>query len=396
MSQLAVYSPKTGEQKTVIESGADGRYIATGHLVYADGGIIFAVRFDLPSLAVIGGAASVLEGVRRALGGGSSPGEYAFSDNGSLVYVPGPATPAGGGLMALSVADRNGLVEPLKLQPGSYGSPRVSPDGSQLAFETSDTRETNIWLYDLSGTSAARRITSGSNNRYPVWARDSRRIYFQSDRGRDRAIFSQGVDGGLADRLTTPETGVAHVPNSASTTDDVLLFDINKGTDVSLWTLSLRDGKLSPFAEAVSATAVPSQAVFSPNGGWVAYQVDNLAAGGTFVESFPPKRSKFQIGTGGRPLWSRDGTELFFVPGPGQFAAVGVKTQPSFTWTNPVPIPRAFGVASPIDLRPFDVTRDGKFIVLAPAGGGSTNSSNPQMIFVLNWFEELKHRVPVN
>ena len=49
-------------------------------------------------------------------------------------------------------------------------------------------------------------------------------------------------------------------------------------------------------------------------------------------------------------MWSRDGKELFFVPAPGRFMAVTVRTTaPSFTVTNPVAVPRGFGVAHPAE-----------------------------------------------
>ena len=389
---VVVHIARTGELKTLIEKGVDARFIATGHLVYADSGTIFAVPFDSRRLAVTGGAAPVIEGVRRGAGGEAGPAQFAVSNAGSLVYVPGPTT-AANGQVALSIADRKGVVEPLKLQLGSYTSPRVSPDGNWLAFESVERRATSIWIYNLSGTSTARPFTFGGNNRYPVWAADSRRIYFQSDRDGDRGLFSQSIDGGAADKLTHPEAGVEHVPNSASLTDDVLLVDVKRGNDVSLWTLSLRDRILSAFGD-VRGLSIPTQSVFSPNGRWVAYQAGDFSANVTFVEPMPPNGSKYRIGNGGRSLWSRDGTELFIVQRPGEFAVVGIKTQPSFTSSDPIRIPRTFGVASPTDLRPFDTTRDGRFVVAGPPGGASVNVGAPQINVVLNWFEELQRLVP--
>ncbi len=45
----------------------------------------------------------------------------------------------------------------------------------------------------------------------------------------------------------------------------------------------------------------------------------------------------------------------------------------------------------------FDVTADGqKFLVTVPAGSGDTGDTAPfaRLNVVLNWFEELKQRVP--
>ena len=52
-------------RKTLIEGSSDARYVPTGHLVYALGGALFAVPFDLKTLEVTSGAVSVVQGVRR-------------------------------------------------------------------------------------------------------------------------------------------------------------------------------------------------------------------------------------------------------------------------------------------------------------------------------------------
>ena len=90
----------------------------------------------------------------------------------------------------------------LKLPPGRYHFPRVSPDGKRVAFETSDGKEAFVSIYELSGESSVRRLTFGGNNRFPVWSGDGRRVAFQSDREGDAAVFWQSADGGTAERLT--------------------------------------------------------------------------------------------------------------------------------------------------------------------------------------------------
>ena len=51
---------------------------------------------------------------------------------------------------------------------------------------------------------------------------------------------------------------------------------------------------------------------------------------------------------------------------------------------------------SPVTPRNHDIARDGKFIVVADAApNGSAVPTAPQIRVVLNWFEELKERVPL-
>ena len=65
-AQIVVQSLKSSERKTLVSGGSDGRYLPTGHLVYALGGVLFAVPFDLRQLAVTGGPVPIVEGVRRS------------------------------------------------------------------------------------------------------------------------------------------------------------------------------------------------------------------------------------------------------------------------------------------------------------------------------------------
>ena len=201
--------------------------------------------------------------------------------------------------------DRKGGMTALKLPPGVYSYPRVSPDGKRIALETRDGKQTAISVYDLSGTSSLRRLTFGGNNRLPIWSADGKRLAFQSDRDGDRAIFWQPVDGGTAERLTRPEPGTAHVPESWAPRADVFLFSATRESASTLWTFSVRDRKAARFSD-VASPAFPTDAVFSPDGHWVAYQAGDQTLGEatTYIEPFPATGAKYEIARGGRPMYS--------------------------------------------------------------------------------------------
>jgi hypothetical protein len=101
---------------------------------------------------------------------------------------------------------------------------------------------------------------------------------------------------------------------------------------------------------------------------------------------------------GGRPLWSRDGKELFYVPAPGRFVAVAVKTAPIFTFTAPVDVPRVFGPSTPTEPRTFDMLPDGRIVAAVSASlvGSLAQSQVQQIYVVLNWFQELTAKVPTD
>lgn len=101
--------------------------------------------------------------------------------------------------------------------------------------------------------------------RFPIWSADGQRVAFQSDRESDLALFSQRADGtGPVERLTKPEQGEAHLPESWSPDGKHVSFSVTKGSVNSLWTLSIEDKKVTPYGGVQSVEALGS--VFSPDG----------------------------------------------------------------------------------------------------------------------------------
>jgi serine/threonine protein kinase len=394
-AQVVAQSLKSGARKLVIDGGSDARYLPTGHIAYAIGGSIYAVAFDLSSLTVTGEPFPILEGVRRALAGVTGMADYGVSDAGTLAYLPGPAL-AGGGV-ALSLLDRQGVETPLKLSPGPYAAPRAAPDGTRVAMESNDGREAFIGVYELAANTALRRITFGGNNQSPVWSPDGKRLAFQSGREGDLAIFSVAADGtGAAERLTKPGAGESHVPQTWY--GDVLLFDVVKGNDVSLWQLSLKDKTIAPFGGVHSSNE--TGAIFRSDGRWVAYSATE--AGGitsTYVEPVPPTGAKNvlvrpQRGSPHHVIWSPDGAAIYYVPAPGVFERVAVSTQPTFGFGNPEYVQRSFQAGPPGSRRMYDMMPDGRILGIVTPGQAGGENPAAEIFVVLNWFEELKARVP--
>jgi Tol biopolymer transport system component len=407
-ARVVVQSLVSGERKTLIEPATDGRYVQTGHLVYAFGPALFAVPFDAGRLAATGGPVAMIAGVSRSAGRETGGAQFALSNNGSLAYVPGGTSGPEWGQQELLLADQKGSVDLLKLPPGPYrGGPRASPDGTHIAFGTDDGDEAIVYTYDLAATSPMRRLTFGGRNRFPVWSADARHVAFQSDREGDVAIFQQQADGtGTAERLTKPEPGEAHMPESWSSDGKTLLFSVTKGVDVSLWTLSLATRLPTPFGEVHSS--YPTGARFSPDGRWVAYAQtgEGMARIGIYVQPFPATGARYQlfvkevtattrINTPHKVAWSPDGKQLFYIPRLGGFEVVSVTTKPTFAFGNAVAVPRGFAPGAPNSRTLYDMTPSGKFLGLRPVGQVDVRDfSAPRIELVLNWFEELRARVP--
>jgi serine/threonine-protein kinase len=393
-AQIVAQSLKTGVRKVLVDGGTDARFVGSGHIVYAIGGVLFAVPFDARKLAVTGGKAPVVEGVSRADTAITGDAQYSVSRNGTLIYLPGPAS-TDAAQRDLALVDRNGSVTLMKLPVGPYEYPRLSPDGKQIAMGTDDRQTANVWIYGTNGTTARRQLTFGGKNRYPIWSADSTRVAFQSDREGDSAIFWQRADGtGSAERLTRPGKNVAHIPQAWSPTADQFLVDVVDGGVHTLAVFSMASRKIESF-DGVRSKAMLN-AVFSPDGRFVAYDANEseaAAATRVYVQPFPATGAKYALPPGINPMWSRDGKKLFSQRRAGM-TVVDVTTQPAFAFGNPVEFVRPFNGGGPDSARNFDITAEDRFLGVMNAGQGDL-SSTPQIEAVLNWFEELKQRVPV-
>jgi eukaryotic-like serine/threonine-protein kinase len=397
-AKIMVHVLSSGERRVLSETGSDAQYVSSGHIVYALGGTLFALPFDVNRFVTIGGPGPALEGVRRA--GSSTVAQFGVSLSGSLVFIPGP--PGTSSLQSeLAMIDRSGRIERrLRIPAAPYESPRISPDGTRIAVATDDGKDANVWIYDLSETKAIQRLTFEGRNRFPVWSPDGQRVAFQSDREGDNAIFWRRADGtGPLERLTKAEPNTSHMPASFSPHGDTLLFAMTSTSLPTLWTLSLPDRKTSRFDDVKSLTA--SAAVFSPDGRWVVYPVEQSAASvtGIFVQPFPPNGETYQItrNRGRSPVWSSDGRELFYFVGPSQIEKADVTTRPSFSVGNGVPVP----IGSPMQAigttatRMYDMAPDGtRFVGVITAGTNDAVTAAPHVEVVLNWLEELKARLP--
>ena len=162
--QVVVQTLKSGARKTLVEGGTGARYLPTGHLVYWMNGVLFAAPFNPRRLEMTGSPVGIVEGVRSALGSA----QFAYSRTGTLVYLPGPVTAAGAGQNLLARVDRRGEFEPFKVPPAAYGYPRVSKDGKRVAYQIDDGTESSIWVWELAGATAPRRLTLPGHGGEPL------------------------------------------------------------------------------------------------------------------------------------------------------------------------------------------------------------------------------------
>jgi serine/threonine-protein kinase len=394
---VVAQSLATGDRRVLIEGGADARFVPTGHLVFLRRGTLMAVPFDARRLQVSGAPVGLIADVMQAaniqpLQIDTGAGQFAVSDSGSLVY-------ASGGVYAqdrwsLVWVDRTGRSEALRVAPGTYLAPRLSPDGRRVAF-TSSTGDWDLWTYDVPRGIAARVPMDGDQSG-ALWTPDGSRLTFTSEVKGRRALFSIAPDGsGSAEPLTATDLFEGFVIPNAWTSDGRSLAFAYKR---DIWLLS-RDGKTERLV--TSAGVLSSQADFSPDDRWLAYAT--FPDRQVYVQPYPALDRRVQVSTdnGTAPAWRQDGRELYYAEdasagGPLRIRvmAVPITTTPTFSAGTPrVLFEGPFRIEGP--LRGYDVTPDGqRFLMVREVPQQRVRVS--QMVLVQNWLEELKRLVPTN
>jgi serine/threonine-protein kinase len=382
-----VVSMETGERKMVLEGARTPRYASTGHLVYETPGtgILMAVPFDLEKLEVTGDPVLVLEGVRRDTFLDATL-DYQFSDNGTLIYVPHQTTTE----HELVWVDRQGAESLITEEKGNYATPRISPDGKRVAVTLLGEDERSVWIYDLEGD-AFRRLTFEGNNGGPTWSPDGRWIVYGSTReSSGRALYKHLADGSGSPQKLTEETLRSPMADSWSPDGRVLSYNQRGSGGLDIWMLPMDgDGKPQFFTSG----AYPK---FSPDGQWVAYIRTERGQMQVYVSPYSEPGVQWLVSEqegGAEPVWSPDGTELFYRSGD-KMMVVSVQTEPTFNPGRPRLLFEGSYLSTSISLglQYYDISPDGqRFLMIKEGEPGQT-----QINVVLNWFEELKRLVPTH
>ena len=401
-NMVEVLTLADGHRKIVARGGVSARYLPTsgrmGHLVYLNGATLFAVPFDPAKLEARGTPVPVLDDVANYSGTGS--GEYdvspAPSGHGTFVYrraVGGAAA----GLSALAWIDAAGKQEPLRAKPAIYYDPALSPDGKRIALSVRKDEGMDIWMYDPQRDAATRLTFGGTVNRFPVWSPNGQYVVFDS---RGQGIFQTRADGSSQPQVLM-ESKDTLVPWSFAPDGKRLAYTNSVARTPQIWTLPLEDqggrwkaGKPEQFLKSSFADFNPA---ISPDGHWLAYTSYEAGTAEVYVRAFPTPSSgpggRWQISNSGgsSPHWSPNSHDLFYRSSGDQIMAVSYSAKgEAFVPDKPrVWIPRLGG-------RWWDLAPDGKrVLVVTPAGSAEAPKQEHDVVFLINFFDELRRRVPL-
>jgi serine/threonine-protein kinase len=390
---IEAVSLKTGKVTVLVRGGYYGRYVPDrsvqdGYLLYVHEGALFGMRFNPARLEVRGAPVPVISDVAADPANGG--GQFDFSESapgaGTLAYLAGKSSAP---TVRLAWLDGAGKMQPLAATPGVYQQPRISPDGERVAFSDG----ASILVYDTERDTTT-RLTSAPGAG-PVWAPDGRHIVF---RGPGRIYWMRSDGAGEPQQLLDDKGFMA--PWSFSPGGDRLAYQSRSSeTGFDLWTLPLdlsdpdrpKAGKPELFLTTWADEILPS---FSPDGRWIAYRSNESGSFEIYVRPFPDANGgKWPISDGGGvyAFWSRNGRELFYETTDGrimvtEYSVAGHSFAPGKPrlWSDK---PGYYPGFTNMDLAPVGK----RFVVLDNA---DTAGGQPRIVFLLNFFDELKRRIP--
>ncbi len=375
---IGVLSIESNEVILVSAHGSSPIYSYTGHIIFPRGDTLVAVPFDVEAFEVTGPAVPVLQGVRVENGGAV---QAAISRNGLLVYAPAGTTMG----TQLTWVDRDGgNLEPLTTQWRLFSRPRLSPDGEQLAVLINDGGNTDIWIVDV-GTGGMRRLTTSGDASAPIWTPDGARVTFTSGSVGSFAIRWTRADGsGPVETLLESQYPVW--PEAWHADGGQLVFR-ESSTSSNLFVLDAQDQSLKALLDSDFSE---QSAALSHDGKLLAYESNRGGSKEVYVRPFPGPgpETAVSIGGGGGPTWSPDDSELYYRAGD-DFMVASFQSDPRFRVLSRE---RLFEGARFWGRESYDVHPDGqRFLVLNMR---SADEEVAKINVVLNWFEELKRRVP--
>jgi serine/threonine protein kinase/Tol biopolymer transport system component len=365
-----------GKQDVSVLKTCSSAAFANGYLLYWSDGNLTAQPFNAHTGVLSGVPAAVVEHV--TFDPLFSIVEFSVSAEGKLVFMAGDAAIN----RQLQWYDRNGKLLGTLGENDQYKSVSISRDGSRIVADTIRVKESRILILDARGTRTLMTVNN-SFGASPTWSADGRGIYFILNPNGPQDIYVRAADGsGEPREVVKFEKNVLGALFLAVSPDGKYLaytaiVDPLRGNDI--YTVALGgDRKPQPFLNTSARETAPA---FSPDGKWLAYESDGTGRNEVYITPFPGGGAQYQVSTGGgeRPVWRRDGKEIYYREGL-MVMAVEVKVRADSLELSP-PTGLFELAAGNLNGRYYDVAPDGRFL----ANTSPLTAKAQSFSLVVNW-----------
>jgi len=368
-----------------------------GNIVFLRQDTLLAQPFNASKLQLGGEPLPIAERV----GSTGDFGFYSVSDSGALAYRTGSTS---GLNLQLSWFDRQGKITPTPVEPARSSTVKVSPDGKRVATVRTDAQNnSDIWIVDLATGGSNRLTFDPASDGNPLWSPDGTQIAWQSTRGGFWGIYRKASNGSGNDEL------VYKSPASGALTDwsrdgrFIIFHSPGKETKMDIYALPLGPGSPED-RKPIPIVQTPANELggyLSPDDRWIAYLSDESGKQELYVQAFSPGTKpgatpvsgKWMVSKGslGMARWRADGKELVFIGADGGVMSADVEADPVFRASPPkllFTLPRSLLALSTTPGALSDATRDlQRFLISVPA----QSNSRQEFTMVLNWQATLKH-----
>ncbi len=330
--EIVALDPDFTERPVV--PGGTPTYVPSGYLAFVTtDGTLMVAPFDPRRLTMTAPAVATVDDVR--IYGGAA--QYALGDDGTLVYIRGAVR----GRQRLVWMSRTGVPEPIDwIEPQLYSSVALSPEADGLAAGIGGNfGRGDIFVFDLLRRTRTRITYDGMNHR-PQWTPDGQRVSYLSRIG--PGIFQAPADGSAQPSLITAipdHNGELRYPGSGG----ILVYRVwDAGPDGELSRNVYRvhpDSIGSPKA-VLQSRFDERTPTFSPDGRWIAYTSNESGRDEIYVQRFPEGsgRTTLSPAGGALPIWSADGSEIFYRDAGNTMVAVAVSAGERFAVRSRTPL----------------------------------------------------------
>jgi len=371
--EIQIASLEDPRPRTLRKSRTAGR-VASGHLLFADDGTIFAQPIEPQRLELTGGPVPLVDGVMTHTDMGIA--NFSVSENGILAHYAAYSRE-----QAYQWLDAEGSVLGPLGRPGFFSGLDLSPDGGQLltTIENPDTDEIELWIVEVATGRMSR--TSVDDASSATWAPDGNR--FAAVAGSDVVIVESSR--GVVETVLRPEKPTIVADWSPDGRSLILMQQDTESGAPDAMSLDLSgDGEIRPL---VKTPDWDWPAVLSPDGRLLAFVSDRRDPGSSNLELFVTEldgEGTWQISTDGAPAsvgrqlteWGPNGELLYYVNRAGTLMRVDIESSNGFRAGTPQPVSASLGEVSFVNLAP-----DGRLLVLRP----SADQAIPPIHFLMNW-----------
>jgi serine/threonine protein kinase len=302
-NNMLYYASLDGRENRPLFRSQTNAVYASGFLLFGRGDQLMAQPFNPSTGTVSGEPQNVAKGVMNDASTWHM--DASASNDGLLVLGSGAS-----GDLELVWMDRSGKISTIANKLPDLQSAVLSPQGDRVALQM-NAGQTDIWVLDLT-RGVRTRVTFGPvGNVSPIWSPDGKWIAYSSAQNGHFAICRKPSDGSGAEECLL---NVEQQPG---------LHDWSRDGKYLLYSLSVPGGPLRQiFALTLEGERKPSLVVergtagkLSPDGRWLAYNSAESGRAEVYVMPFGGGQGKWQVSAngGGRPQWSTDGKELYYM-----------------------------------------------------------------------------------